>query len=191
MKYFRLQPVSFLPPERQGSRMDQKVSDSGERQKSIEALREMIRDIHIAMLTTRSEDGGLRSRPMITAKHEFEGQLWFFTHADDPKVSEIVKQSAVNLAYADAERDRYISITGQAELVRNSQKIELLWTEELEQWFPQGFADPNLALICVNVSEAEYWDANQSQLRGLFQELFFETEQELKHDKLKWDEAAL
>ena len=59
--------------------MDQKVSDSGERQKSIEALREMIRDIHIAMLTTRSEDGGLRSRPMITAKHEFEGQLWFFT----------------------------------------------------------------------------------------------------------------
>ena len=171
--------------------MDQKVSDSEERQKSIEALREMIRNIHIAMLTTRSEDGGLRSRPMITAKHEFEGQLWFFTHADDPKVSEIVKQSAVNLAYADAERDRYISITGQAELVRDSQKIELLWTEELEQWFPQGFADPNLALICVHVSEAEYWDANQSQLRGLFQELFFETEQELKHDKLKWGEAAL
>lgn len=170
--------------------MDQKVSDSGERQKSIEALRELIRDIHIAMLTTRSEDGGLRSRPMITAKHEFEGQLWFFTHADDPKVSEIVKQSAVNLAYADPDRDRYISITGQAELVRDKQKIELLWTEELEQWFPQGCADPSLTLICVNVSEAEYWDANRNQLRGIFQELFFETEPELKHDRLKWAETA-
>jgi len=42
--------------------MDHTETDSGERQKSIEALREMIRDIHIAMLTTRSEDGGLRSR---------------------------------------------------------------------------------------------------------------------------------
>ncbi|QDT92579.1 pyridoxamine 5'-phosphate oxidase family protein [Gimesia algae] len=170
--------------------MDQNVSDSGERQKSIETLREMIRDIHIAMLTTRSEDGGLRSRPMITAKHEFEGQLWFFTHADDPKVGEIIKQNAVNLAYADPERDCYISITGQAELVRDQQKIELLWTDELEQWFPQGFADPKLALICVNVSEAEYWDANQNQLRGILQELFFETEQEVKHDRLKWSDAT-
>ena len=170
--------------------MDHTETDSGERQKSIEALREMIRDIHIAMLTTRSEDGGLRSRPMITAQHEFDGQLWFFTHADDPKVSEIVNQGAVNLAYANPEQDRYISITGQAELVHDRQKIELLWTDELEQWFPQGFTDPSLALICVNVSEAEYWGANRNQLRGIFQELFFETEQDLKHDRLKWTGTA-
>src|SRR5690606_30642051 len=49
-----------------------------EREK-IEKLRELIKDIDIAMLTTVDEDGSLRSRPMGTQEAEFDGDLWFFT----------------------------------------------------------------------------------------------------------------
>lgn len=44
---------------------------------SVEKLRELIKDIDIAMLTTIDEDGTLRSRPMGTQKAEFDGDLWF------------------------------------------------------------------------------------------------------------------
>ena len=45
-------------------------------------LRELIKDIKYAMLTTTEDDGTLRSRPMATLQTEFDGDLWFFTGAD-------------------------------------------------------------------------------------------------------------
>lgn len=48
------------------------------KQEEIETLRELIKDIDMAMLTTATEEG-LVSRPMKTQEVEFDGDLWFFT----------------------------------------------------------------------------------------------------------------
>ncbi|RKJ18325.1 general stress protein, partial [Butyricicoccus sp. 1XD8-22] len=50
-------------------------------QDEIEILKELIKDIDIAMLTTATEEG-LVSRPMKTQEVEFDGDLWFFTKKD-------------------------------------------------------------------------------------------------------------
>lgn len=47
----------------------------------------------------------------------------------------------------------------------------------MEQGFPQGVADPVPAWNCVSFSEVEYRNAYLSQLKGIYLELFFETEQ--------------
>lgn len=168
--------------------MNQQEQKQQTRQQSIKTLRELIRNIKICMLTTHSSEQGLRSRPMITARHEFDGELWLFTHADDPKVKEIELDPHVNLVYSEPREDRYISISGQAQLIQNKQKAELLWTDSLNEWFSGGPEDPSLMLICVHVKEAEYWDANVQNLSDAVRALFF-TSTAPKHDKLEWSET--
>ena len=133
-------------------------------QEDIQKLGEMIKDIRIAMLTTRDEDGTLRSRPMGTQSAEFDGTLWFFTHASSPKVDEVEESHQVNVAYSDPNRQRYVSVSGWASIVRDRAKMEQLWEKPLEAFFPKGLNDPDIALIRVAVEKAEYWDGPPSKV---------------------------
>src|SRR5690242_12481190 len=76
----------------------------------------MIKDIKFAMLVTEQEDGTLRSRPMATQQAEFEGELWFFTAMDAPKVAEVRHHAKVNLSYAEPEDQKYVSVSGTCEV---------------------------------------------------------------------------
>ena len=47
---------------------------------------------------------------------------------------------------------------GRAELVRDRAKIEELWNTFAQAWFPDGVDDPHLALLRVEVEQAQYWE---------------------------------
>ncbi len=134
------------------------------RSEAIAKLGELIQDIRIAMLTTTERSGELRSRPMATQDAGFDGTLWFFTGADSGKVQEISGDQDVNVAYVDHDKSRYVSVSGRATLVRDQAKIDELWSPIVKAWFPDGKDDPNLALLKVDVTGAEYWDAPSSKL---------------------------
>ena len=121
-------------------------------------LAELIQGIKVTMMTTVEEDGSIRSRPMWTQNSDFNGQLWFFTHEAAPKVDEVEEDHHVNLAYSDSSRDRYVSVSGTARVVRDRAKIHEMWDPSLKAWFPKGVDDPDIALLCVSVNKAEYWD---------------------------------
>ncbi len=78
-----------------------------ERSESIKQLAELIRGVDIAMFTTVSADGKLVSRPLGTQEVEFDGDLWFATAADSPKVAEIAADPRVNVTYASASKNTY------------------------------------------------------------------------------------
>lgn len=129
----------------------------------IEKLRELVKDIDYCMLTTTDEDGSLRSRPMSTnGEIEPNGDLWFFSYASTHKVMEIESHHQVNVSFAAPDKQRYVSMSGTAELVRDRNKIQQLWKPELQAWFPKGLDEPDIALIKVNVEKAEYWDSPSS-----------------------------
>ena len=65
------------------------METSMDRESSIRKLAELIGEIRIAMLTTTTEDGSMRSRPMTTQLAKFDGKLWFFTKRESPKADEI------------------------------------------------------------------------------------------------------
>ena len=138
------------------------VEQAAGRDENIKKLGAMIKDIEFAMLTTVEEDGSLRSRPMATQQVEFDGDLWFFTHASSPKVEEVEQDRNVNLSYANPDDQRYISVSGKARLVRDEAKIKELWNPALKALFPKGLDDPQLSLLKVTVERAEYWDSSQS-----------------------------
>jgi general stress protein 26 len=130
----------------------------------IKTLRKLMRDIRIAMLTTVAQDGALRSRPMATADFEFDGDLWFFTRASSPKTGELMDDQRVNVSFADAEKNRYVSVSGRATLVRDRDRARALWSRFHKAWFPEGKNDPDLALIKITVDRAEYWDGPASKM---------------------------
>jgi len=70
----------------------------------------------------------------------------------------------VNLAFADASDQTYVSISGTAEIVRDRAEIDRRWSERLTTWFPKGKDDPNLALIKVTAHKGEYWDRPSSAM---------------------------
>lgn len=135
----------------------------------IQKVGEMIKDIDFAMLTTKEPDGTLRSRPMSTQEVEFDGDLWFFTNIDAEKVEEIKQEQQVNVSYADKSNQRYVSVSGQARVLRDQQKIDELWSPVLKVWFPNGKDDPNVGLLKVSVTQAEYWDSSSNRMVRLAQ----------------------
>ena len=130
-------------------------------------LRELVRHIEIAMLTTLDDEHKLRSRPMAAQEMSDDGTLWFFTSADAAKVHES-ENGSVNVALSDPKTNTYVSISGRAELVKDRSKINDLWKPSLKVWFPNGPDDPNVALLRVTPNGAEYWDAPSRSLVHLF-----------------------
>jgi general stress protein 26 len=133
-------------------------------QEAIEKLAELIADTRTAMFTTRASDGTLRSRPMATQRARFDGVLWFFTGRSTDKTVEIEHEGQVNVAYANPDDQAYVSISGTAQIVDDRAKARELWNPFYKAWFPKGLDDPDLRLIKVDVTGAEYWDASSSAM---------------------------
>lgn len=130
----------------------------------VEKLNELIKGIKIAMLTTVDADGSLRSRPLYTQEAEPGGDLWFFIDADSAKVDEIAKDARVNVSYAAPDDQRYVSLSGTAQVLHDRARMKELWSPVAKGWYPEGPEDPRLALLRVTVEKAEYWDTPSGKM---------------------------
>ena len=122
-------------------------------------LGELIDDIEVAMMTTLAQDGSLVSRPLQTLKLTADGELVFFTAADSAKVDQLTDDLDVNLAYANPDDKRYVSVRGRARIDRDQALIEELWSPAQNVFF-SGKDDPNLTVLRVRVRDAMYWESS-------------------------------
>ena len=120
-------------------------------------IAELIRDIDICMLVTRS-DGSFRGRPMSNnGQVEYDGDSWFFTYRDTPKVDEIAADPRVALAYVATERGTWVSIEGTAEVVEDDERKRDLWGKDLGRWFEGGPEDERIVLLKVTADRIHAW----------------------------------
>ncbi len=143
------------------------MPDSPTRAEAIARLAELIANIPVAMLTTTTERGWLRSRPMVTQSFSFDGDLWFFGGQSTAKARDIRNRHQVNLSYMSVEQDRYVSVSGMALLIDDPERIQACWSDRYKEWFPKGLADPDLVLIKIEVEEAEYWDRRHHRMTAI------------------------
>ena len=127
-------------------------------------IAELVKGIHIAMMTTVAKDGAMSSRPMGVQNTPFDGVLWFLTRADSEKVEEIVEDQHITLTFAEPKDSKYITLKGRAGVSRDRAKIKELWSPIYKAWFPKGEDDPDIAVLRVNVTEGEFWEASSSKL---------------------------
>lgn len=133
-------------------------------------LWDLIKDIRFAMFTTLHDNSHLHSRPMTTQNRKLEDDdcLWFFMSCSGEPVGELANEAMVNLAYADPDQDRYVSVSGCARMVSDMTKVRELWSPLALAWFPGGVDDTDLALVEVKIIHAHYWDMKESKLTQLY-----------------------
>ncbi len=117
---------------------------------------ELVRDQHLAMLTTRDPSGTLMSRPMALQEVEFDGDLWFFAERGSRKVTHIGASPQVNVTVNGS--GSWVSLTGEARVVDDATTKRELWNAGVAAWLPQGPDDDSVVLIHVDARSAEYWD---------------------------------
>ena len=130
----------------------------------LKKIGELIKDVRICMMTTAASDGSFDSRPMATQETEFDGTVWFLSRQESGKVHEIADDSHVSLIYSNPSDHSYVTAKGKASTSRDKAKIHELWNVMFKAWFPDGEDDPNIAVIKVEISEAQYWEASSSKL---------------------------
>lgn len=127
-------------------------------------IAELVKGIRIAMMTTLATDGTMSSRPMAVQDTPFNGTLWFLTRIGSEKVEETSEDQHVTLTFADPKDSKYISLKGVASVSQDRSKIKELWNPLYKAWFPKGEDDPEIAVLRVEVSEGDYWEASGSRL---------------------------
>ena len=134
--------------------MENKLSGEEKQQR----LSELMAGFSMAMLVTRTDDGGMRARPLRIADRRDDGALYFSTAVDSPKVHEL--QADGHVAVVMQDHRKFVSVSGIARVVQDRALVDALWSESWRVWFPKGKDDPSLCLIVVEPLEAAYWDVS-------------------------------
>ena len=129
-------------------------------------LRTLIDKTRIGIITSVNLDGHLVSRPMAIKEREFDGDLWFFTEDPSHKTDEVRANPQVNVALDSGKG--WVSLAGEAEIVKDAAKIDELWDTSAEAWFTEGRSDPKVALLKVTAHTAEFWASNEPKPVLLF-----------------------
>lgn len=124
---------------------------------SKEEILELINDYDIGMMTNVNEQGKLVSHPMTRQGEVNSDVLWFITHRNSEKVTELKKNNAVNIAFHD---DDSISVSGHVEIVDDVAKKKELWSKAIEVFFDEGPESDQIILLKVNMDSIEYWTAD-------------------------------
>ena len=132
-----------------------RISDPAEARR---ALAEKTKDVGFAMLTTIGPNGEPHTRPMSTHEVDDDGSLWFFTYADSTKVGDIAANPRVAVGYADPGKNLWVSVTGDAAVVRDEGQVHERWSAPLKVFCPDGPDDTRIALVKVTPLAGEIWD---------------------------------
>ena len=139
--------------------IDVHVESEPDTREAVKKVADLIRGVRIAMMTTANGNGHMHSRPMRTVQSELDDELWFYTDARAHKIDDITEAHQVCLTYVDHKAQRYVSVSGIAHLVRDEGLLRKFWNSDAATWFPDGpDRDPHLALIRVQIEEADFWD---------------------------------
>lgn len=115
----------------------------------------IIKDLRIAMVATHSADR-LASRPLTLIEATEHGELWFFSTADAAIVQEAEAQGMVNAAFSGPKE--WVSVSGQASVVRDPDKKKELWNSAVETFASEGPESPQTVLLRIDAESAEYWE---------------------------------
>jgi general stress protein 26 len=117
------------------------------------------------MFTTLGENGEFHARPMTTAFVDFnpsEGTevLYFVSHRDTHKVSELRRDNKACLAFCKDTKGEWASVSVHVNIIEDRDRMHEMFRtmKELRTYFPEGVDDPNLQLLECFPTEGHFWD---------------------------------
>ncbi|MCQ4629095.1 pyridoxamine 5'-phosphate oxidase family protein [Shinella lacus] len=127
-----------------------------------------LKKIDFCMMSTHGASGAITNRPMSNnGDVDYDGDSWFFSFEDTNKVTDIARDPQVSLSFTEppsllGKPGMFISIEGEARIIRDKAEVERHWVPDLERWFAQGAETPGLVLINVRGTRVQYWDGEEN-----------------------------
>jgi general stress protein 26 len=118
---------------------------------------ELMKKIGFAMLVTRDGDK-LRARPMGAYLERESNAIYFLTDARRHKDEEIARDPNINLSFANAGDQKYVSVTGTAVVSNDRARIKQLFSTPAKAWWDSA-EDPNIRVLKITPDDAEFWDS--------------------------------
>jgi len=131
---------------------------------AIKKVQEIIKNADTCMFVTNVSSFPLSSRPMNTIKVDDNGTIWFFSKDNSEKNKHISIDSKVQLFYSNHGSSEYISLSGNAQIIRDQKKVEELWAPVARNWFRAGKTDPSITLIKFIPETGHYWDIKTNKM---------------------------
>lgn len=131
---------------------------------TLKDIAKTMQDIDFCMLTTKTSGGDLAARPMSNnGEVEYDGDSWFFAYETAAFIGEIASDPKVGLTFSGAKSllgkpGIFISVGGEATLVRDKGEFAAHWVDSLERWFPDGIETPGMIMLKVRAGHIHYWD---------------------------------
>ncbi len=127
-----------------------------------------LKKIDFCMMSTKGSAEEISNRPMSNnGDVEYDGDSWFFSYDGTRKIADIERDPGVTLAFTEppsllGKPGIFISIEGEASLVREKSEFERHWMKDLNRWFPDGIDTPGLILVKVHAERVHYWDGEDN-----------------------------
>ena len=134
-------------------------------QRDVDRAWDLMKKIGFAMLVTHDGDK-LRARPMSAYLEREENAIYFLTDARRHKDEEIASNPGVNLSFANASDQKYVSVTGTAVVSNDRAKIRQLFSTPAKAWWSSA-EDPNIRVLKIMPDDAEFWDSPGSVISYL------------------------
>ena len=132
-------------------------------QEHIAKIQEIIKDVKFAMMSTANKKGDIHAWPMTTNKADVAAkEIWFIGDKTSDVVKDIQNDARIGLTYATQDEKNYVSISGNAELSTDKDKLDELWSPVYNAFFAEGKKDENVQLIKVVPHGAECWISGSS-----------------------------
>jgi general stress protein 26 len=116
------------------------------------------------MLNTRTDGDRIAGRPMSNNRDvAYDGDSWFFLTEDTRAYADVRRDPKVTLTVQGnkgllGKPPIFLSIEGDAEIVRERAALSAHWTSDLKRWWPEGVETPGLALVKVRATRIHYWN---------------------------------
>jgi len=102
---------------------------------------------------------GQHSEPLTAQLDEDQVDTIFFFIGKDNRMA---KGGPAMLQFVSTGHDFFACLAGAARIDNDFAMIDKLWNSQVEAWFPGGKQDPNLALLRVDIDDAELWETDMS-----------------------------
>ena len=84
---------------------------------------------------------------------EAHGEVWFFTTRDN----RFAALGPATATFVGKDHKLYARISGTLKEETSRERLDALWSNMVQAWFPEGKDDPNLLLMRMELGEASIW----------------------------------
>ena len=123
-----------------------------------QTLIDLVKKSRFAMLTTRTAEGTMISRPLTVQEVTEEGDIYFIVPGDGDAARE-ADRAEVNLGFSHDMA--FASVAGTGEILHDRDKLEQLWGIGTQAWSDKDETPQNTSkvVLVVHGETAQYWNA--------------------------------